>query len=167
MTLLLNDRACADAVLPPPSPAVQRRMLATVHAMGALIQPLNSAAPMLQGCLVVPLAGVVLAGTACARPLLFAECGVLARATRHDVIILRHDALRGTTFDIKLRSEPRWFRRYLAKPVQNGVRMAPDVGTGPVFHATAFGLETLDNRAESGIHPRASHRIASAFLVEA
>lgn len=167
MTLLLNDRAYADAILPPVSPAVQRRMLTTVHAMGALIQPPNSAAPMLQGCLVLPFAGMVLAGTACARPLLFAECDALARATHHDVIILRYVALRGTTFDIKLKSEPRWFRRYLATPVQNGVRMAPDIGTGPVFHATAFGLKTLDNRVASSIHPRASRRIASACLVEA
>jgi hypothetical protein len=167
MTLILNDRAYADAILPPPSPAVQRRMLATAHAMGVLIQPPSSVAPMLQACLVLPFAGMVLAGTACARPLLFAECDTLARATRHDVIILRHDALRGTTFDIKLRSEPRWFRRYLATSVENGVRMAPDIGTGPVFHTSAFGLETLDNRVASDLPPQTARRTASACLVEA
>lgn len=166
MTLLLNDRACADAILPPPSPAVQRRMLATVHAMGALVQQ-PGAAPMLQGCLVLPFPEIVLAGTACARPLLFTECDVLARATRHDVIILRHDPLRGTTFDIKLRSEAHWFRRYLATPVENGVRLSSDIGMSPVLRATAFGLEILENRDASGIPPRASRRTASARLVEA
>ncbi|AQR72865.1 hypothetical protein [Sphingomonas sp. LM7] len=167
MKLNLNDRTCSDDVLPHPSPTVQRRMLATVHTMGALIHPPGSAGPKLQGCLVLPLAGIILAGTACARPLLFAEYDALARATNHDVIILRHDTLRGTTFDIKLRSEPRWYRRYLGTPVENGMRMAPDIGAGPVLRATAFGLEILDNRAASDMPPRMSRRIASACLVEA
>jgi hypothetical protein len=167
MTLLPNDRACAGAILPLPSPAVKRRMLTIAHAMGALIQKPGGADPMLQGCLVLPFAGMVLAGTACARPLLFAECDDLARATSHDVIILRHDALRGTTFDIKLGSESRWFRRYLGKPVEHGVRMAPDIGTGPVLRAAAFGLEVLGDGTAAEVPLRAAHRITSSRLAEA
>jgi len=167
MTLLLNDRACAGAILPPPSPAVLRRTLTIAHAIGALIQKPGGVDPMLQGCLVLPLAKMILAGTACARSLLFEECDALARATSHDVIILRHDALRGTTFDIKLRSEPRWFRRYLGTPVGDGMRMAPDIGTGPVLLATAFGLEVLGDGTAAEVPLRAAHRITSSRLVEA
>src|SRR5947208_3289172 len=80
----------------------------------------------LQGCLALPFAAIVLAGTACARPLLFAECDALAHYTGHDVVVLRYDALRDVTFDIKLKSEPCWLRRYLATPVDGGLRMVPD-----------------------------------------
>lgn len=164
MTLKLNDRDRASAILPHPSPAVQRQMLATVHAMEALIFQYGSANPKLQGCLVLPFAGIVLAGTACARPLLFAECDALTTATCHDVVILRHDALRGTTFDLKLRSQRRWFRRYLATPVEGGVRMAPDIGSGMVLRATAFGLEAQDDRNATNIHSYEALRTASCVV---
>jgi hypothetical protein len=167
MTLLLSGRACADAILPPSSPAVQRRMLATVHAMGALIRQAGSADPKLQGCLALPFAAIVLAGTACARPLLFAECDALAHYTGHDVIVLRYDALQGATFDIKLKSEPCWLRRYLATPVDGGLRMVPDIGIGPVLRASAFGLGTEKAGAASNMPPLTAPRVASPCLVEA
>lgn len=166
MTSKLNDCDRASALLPHPSPAVQRRMLATVHATGALILRSGSANPELQGCLVLPFARIVMAGTACARPLLFAECDALTTATCHDVIILRHDALRGTTFDIKLRSQRRWFRRYLATPVEGGVRMAPGIGGGVVLRATAFGLEAQDAPNAINLHSREVLRTPS-YVAEA
>ena len=167
MPWLPNPRAHAESIMPCPSPAVQRRMLAIVHAMGGLIQQAGSANPKLHGCLILPLGGMMLAGTACARPLLFSECDVLAREATCDLVVLRHDALRGTTFDIKLTSGSRWFRRYLATPIEGSVRMKAAIGIGPVFRASALGLEMMSDGEVSEPSPLMGQRAASSCLVEA
>lgn len=167
MQLTLNNRRLAYPILPPSSPAVQRRVLATVHDIGALIGQTADSNPALKGCVMLPLANIVLAGTACARPQLFAEYDALAQASAHDLIVLRHDALRGTTFDIKLRAQPRWLRRYLATPVEFGLQMAPDVGIGPVLRVTAFGIMTVEEQAVPSIPSPMTRSTAPAHLVEA
>jgi hypothetical protein len=159
MTLLLSEPPRAGAaIMPPVGPAVQRRMLATARAIGGLIDPDPARAnPRLQGCLAAPTAGILLTGSACQRPHLFAELDTLTRETIWDIIVLRYDALRGrVTYDIKLQSRPQWLRCYTAQPIRDGLQLVPDTSAGPVLTASALGLEFSapgTHFAESASHP--------------
>jgi len=117
-----------ELLLPPAGPAVERRMRALLGHMGVLDDAtLAEGACRESGCLVVPRAGLFLAGTACPRSLLIEECQVLAQAIGLDVVVLRYDAPRGVTFDVKLRGESKWRSNHVAGSAHDElVLLAPD-----------------------------------------
>lgn len=143
MTMMMLERPVADApILPPASNAVTTRVHAFANAIGGLVDPTAAARnPMLLGCVVMPYAGLVLAGTACRRPLLFREGDGVARHSRLDFVLLRFDAERGVTFDIRLQRQPEWLCHYVACHCDGDLWLVPEVGTGPFLRATAWSLE--------------------------
>lgn len=143
MTIMLMQRPIADACsLPPTSNAVAARMNAFAAAIGGLVDTAAAARdPMLAGCVVMPYASLALAGTACRRPLLFREGEGLACYSRLDLVLLRFDAGRGVTFDVRLQQQPGWLCHYVAWRCDGDLWLVPEVGTGPFLRATPGGLE--------------------------
>lgn len=146
MTIMLMQRPIADACsLPPTSNAVAARMDAFAAAIGGLVDTAAPARdPVLSGCVVMPYASLVLAGTACRRPLLFREGDGVARHSRLDLVLLRFDAGRGATFDIRLQQQPGWLCHYVAWRRDGDLWLVPEAGTGPFLRATPWGLEIED-----------------------
>ena len=146
MTMMLLERPIAAApLLPPTNQVVKNRMCALAGAIGGLVDPAPGARyPNLAGCLVMPYAGLLLAGTACRRPLLFPEGDVLYAVTGLDVILVRHDADRGTTYDLRLNGQPGWLYRYQAWQMEGDLWLVPDAGSTSSIRATAWGLEVCE-----------------------
>jgi hypothetical protein len=140
--MLLERPVAGASLLPPTSCAVALRVHAFTGAIGGLIDTSAAARdPMLTGCLVMPYAGLVVAGTACARPLLFREGEGLARYSRQELVLLRFDAERGVTFDIRMQQRPEWLCHYVAWRRDGDLWLLPKVGTEPFLRATPWGLE--------------------------
>jgi hypothetical protein len=146
MTMMLLERPiAAEPLLPPTNQVVKNRMCALAGAIGGLVDPAPGARDAkLAGCLLMPYAGLLLAGTSCRRPLLFPEGETLHTITGVDVILVRHDADRGTTYDLRLNGQTGWLCRYQAWQMEGGLWLVPDAGTAPSVRTTAWGLEVGD-----------------------
>ena len=143
MTMMLLERPlAAEPLLPLTSQAVKNRMLALAGAIGGPVDPAPAARePRLAGCLAMPFANLLLAGTSCRRPLLFPEGAALSSITDLNLILVRHDAERGTTYDLRLNGQKGWLCRYQAWQIEGDLWLVPDAGTTPSVRVTAWGLE--------------------------
>lgn len=131
-----------EPVLPPSTQRVANRHEAFVQAVGAMID--SHAAKrngLLTGCAVARFADLVMAATSLDRPLLYPECTLIAHSSRSDMILQRFDAVRGSSFDILLRSSENWLCRYLAWRRRDGhLWLIPTAAKGPYVQATGWGL---------------------------
>ncbi|MEW9853900.1 hypothetical protein [Novosphingobium sp. M1R2S20] len=144
-TMLLERPVAGASLLPPTSRAVALRVHAFAGAIGGLVDTTAAARdPMFAGSVVMPYAGLVVAGTACRRPLIFREGDAVARHSRLDLGLLRFDAERGVTFDIRLQQRSEWLCHYVAWRRDGDLWLVPEVGTGPFIRVTAWGLEIED-----------------------
>lgn len=162
MTIMLKQRPIADACsLPPTNNAVAARMNAFAAAVDGLVDTAAAVRdPMFGGCVVMPYAGLVLAGTACRRPLLFREGEGLARYSRLDLVLLRYDAdHRGVTFDIRLQQRPDWLCHYVAWRLDGDLWLIPAVGAGSFVRVTAWGLDIEVEPPFASMKERASGTI--------
>ncbi|WP_191993014.1 hypothetical protein [Sphingomonas parva] len=143
MTKLLLERSTAPMpLIPVAGQVVRNRMCALVGAIGGLVDPMPGARdPVLAGCLMMPYAGIIVAGTPCRRPLLFPEGEALHSRTGFELILVRHDADRGTTYDIRLQCLSGWLCRYEAWQMDGDLWLVPDAGATPAIRATPWGLE--------------------------
>lgn len=144
MTMMLLERpiVAAEPLLPHISQAVKNRMCALAAAIGGRMDPTPGAmTPELTGCLTMPNAGLLVAGTSCRRPLLFPEGEALYARSGLEVILVRHDVVRGTTYDLLLHDHAGWLCRYQAWQMEGDLWLVPGVGTAPSVRATASGVE--------------------------
>jgi hypothetical protein len=112
--------------------------------------------PKLCGCLLMPQADLLIAGTACRRPLLFAEAERIAQYSRHDLILLRYDAERGTTFDLYLQSVGAWLACFHASRRGDDLWFVADADRMPMVRAGRYGLELHpDTRGADALRERA------------
>ncbi|MEA1015323.1 hypothetical protein [Sphingosinicella sp. LY1275] len=95
----------------------------------------------LSGCLLMPQADLLIAGTACHRPLLFAEAERIAQYSRHDLILLRYDAERGTTVDLYLQSVGGWLACFRTSRRGDDLWLVADDDRMPMVRAGMYGLE--------------------------
>lgn len=76
--------------VPVPNRTVQNLMLATATAFGEVVETEPGRFdPLLEGCFVLTKTGILLAGTACRRPLVMPEFATLCAATGRDGIMVR------------------------------------------------------------------------------
>jgi hypothetical protein len=146
MNILLMRRPILGAEpLPTPSWPVLRRMEALAAAIDGPIDPApGTRDPRFVGCLLLWQADLLIAGTSCRRPLVFAEAERLAQYSGRDLVLLRYDADRGTTFDLYLQTRAAWLVRYQAWRRDGDLWFVPDVTTAPFVRAGMFGLELED-----------------------
>lgn len=157
MTTMLLERPTVDApILPPTSQAVLHRVRAVAAAIGGLIDPAASIRqPLLEGCLVMPYAGLAIAGTACRRPLLVDEGEAIVRQTGLDLVLVRYDVDSGVTFDIRLTQTSGWLWNYVASRAEGGdLWFVPQARGSVMIQPTAWGLEVADDRALSDADER-------------
>lgn len=157
VTTMLMRRPILDAeALPMPSWPVMRRMGALAAAIdGPIDVGPGDRDPKLAGCLLLWQADLLIAGTACRRPLVFAEAERLAQYSGRDLALLRYDAERGTTFDLFLQSRADWLVRYQAWRRDGDLWLIPDAGHGPFVRAGIFGPELEDAAPFAGAEDRA------------
>ena len=107
------------------------------------------------GCFENPDAGVIATATALQRPLLFAECEVLANFARKDLVLLRFDALEGVSFDLLLEGSYQWLCHYLAwRRAGDALWLVPAHTEGPFFRLSESGLETFQGAPYENGHER-------------
>jgi len=100
---------------------------------------------LLSQCYVAPCAQFVMVATCCDRPLLYREGELIGDATGHDVILLRFDADRGTSFDILRCGSKQWLCRYLTwRRVDGDLWLIPPAGNAPYIRVCASGLEQVE-----------------------
>ncbi|MXO67182.1 hypothetical protein [Altericroceibacterium endophyticum] len=138
-SMTLNHPFVGEPIVPFVSHPVQRRIQKCTMAIGAMIHTRRE--PWLAGCAVAPFAGFVMTGTSCNRPLLLPEGRALAELTGHDALLLRHDAIRGTSFDMLLRDHEDWLFGYVAwRRRGSELWLIPTAGEGAFIRATGRGL---------------------------
>jgi hypothetical protein len=139
--LITNLHAQAAPVMPFTTRRVQVEMHTFAHKLGAYIDKGAAKADRrLEGTIVMPIADLVLAGTSCLKIEMTEECEALAAITHHDVVLLRHDAVRGTTFDVFLQSTGYWMTGRLAWQRDGDLWLVPEVGFANCIRVTAAGL---------------------------
>ena len=97
--------------------------------------------PLFAGCLLMWQADLLLVGTSCRRPLVFAEAERLAEYSGRDLVMLRYDAERGTTVDLYLQSRADWLVRYQTWRQGGDMWLIPDASDGPFIRADMCGLK--------------------------
>lgn len=124
---------------------VINRMEAAAAAINAVIgRDGNPLDPFLQQSIVIPIANIILAGTNCPPPFYLDRAETMGAATDTDVVLLRFDADKGTTFDILFRGAERWLNRFVAWRRRDGdLWFIPSVGSGLYVQASYKGLEPV------------------------
>lgn len=146
MTMMLLRRPIRDAEsLPTPMWPVMRGMEALAVAIDGPIDIAPEARdPLFVGCLVLSQADLLIAGTSCRRPLVLAKTERLAQYSGRDLVLLRYDPDRGTTFDLYLQIRADWLVRHQAWRPDGDLWLVPDAGHGPFVRAGMFGRELED-----------------------
>jgi hypothetical protein len=131
--------------IPLPSIQVKRLMLATAYLVDGMVETMPEKwHPALEHSLVMPIAGVIVAGTRCARPILLREVRDIVKAVERDAIIVRAtDRTAHATFDIVLNGVERplcAYRLWMAQP--NGCAwLVPGAGEATFVRLDPLGLE--------------------------
>lgn len=133
------------SLLPPASGKVFLRMHMFAGAINGLVDPMAAKRdPILTGCVVMPYAGIALAGTSTRRPLLFREGELLKEHSGLDIVLLRFDVERGASFDILSGALAHWLCRYVVWHDNGETWLVPEKGEGPYVHTTSYGLHFQD-----------------------
>lgn len=146
MTMMTIPPFVGEPLLMPTTHRARSRLKAFLVATGAMID--TGAAQqnaLLAECYVAPFAGFVATATCCGRPLLYPEAQLIAQSIGLDMILLRFDAERGTSFDVLFEGSERWLCCYLAWRRRDGdLWFIPSAGEGPFIRVCAWGLEQID-----------------------
>jgi len=146
MNMMISFRPGADhATGPFTTQRVTNRMEAAACAINAVIgRDGSTLVPIFERSIVMPIANVILAGTGCRCPLYLDSAEKLGAVADKDVIVLRFDADRGTSFDILFNGAGRWLCRYLAWRRRDGdLWLIPSAGDGLYIKASYAGLELM------------------------
>lgn len=124
---------------------VINRMEAAAAAINAVIGGHESTLdPFLQQSIVMPIANIILAGTGCRHPFYLDRAETMGAAAGRDVVLLRFDADRGTTFDIRFHDADRWLCGFVGWRRRDGdLWLIPSLGSGLYIRASHKGLEPV------------------------
>lgn len=132
----------APVLIPYASDRVDRWVAAVAQAIAGLIDTSPSGGGLLANTTVMPFAGIVLAGTNCARPMMRPECHQIVEHTGMDVVLLRLDPDRGVTFDVVLSQPARDLLHCRAWRRGDGdLWLLPDAADGPYLRLSAWGID--------------------------
>jgi len=131
--------------IPPQCVQVRRLMLATTYLVDGMVETMPEKwHPALENSLVMPLAGIIVAGTRCSRPLLTREVRDIAKAVERNAIIVRAaDTAAHATFDVVLHGVERPFcgyRLWMPQPV-GCAWLIPTAGEKTYVRLDLLGLE--------------------------
>ncbi|QHL91625.1 hypothetical protein GVO57_13495 [Sphingomonas changnyeongensis] len=141
---------CQQAFAPAPTPRKLVRRLMDAAALtigGPVLRDAGIEDPRLANCLIMPLARLLICGTACHAPLLHYEAGMLQKLIDLDALIVRPDAGHEAVFDIRLRGDGAWhcgYRLWL-ETADAGVWLVPPEGQGRCFLIGKQGIEASDH----------------------
>lgn len=124
---------------------VINRMEAAASAINAVIGKDGSTLdPFLQQSIVMPIPNILLAGTGCPHPFYLERAETMGAATGRDVLLLRFDADKGTTFDVRFHDADRWLCRFVAwRRCDGDLWLIPSAGSGLYIRASYKGLEPV------------------------
>lgn len=127
-------------LLPPTRPMVRDRLLEVATLIGGpLVRPAADHQAM-TACVLLPQAGLLLVGTACRAPLLRPESFVVGKLMELTVLLLRFDAERGISLDIKLADRSDWLCNYTVQGGRNGLSLIPPREGQPLLRLSGDGL---------------------------
>lgn len=132
--------------IPEPFIQVRRLMLATSMLIeGCLDTEPEHFHPHLRNCFLAPQAGIIIAGTRCARPLMTREIVNVGKAVERDALIVRlgDDAGGRVTFDIHQSGNPKMmlaYRLWMPQPV-GPAWLVPTAGEGAFVRFDPDGLD--------------------------
>ena len=131
--------------IPAPREKVRLLMLATSVVVEGLVDPEPGRIdPRLANCLYMNQAGVIIAGTACRRPLMLREAVDISTAAELDVLVVRNDERDAyATFDLKLTSVDGMlcgYRMWMPTPT-GSAWLIPTAGDEQHVRITPLGLE--------------------------
>jgi hypothetical protein len=131
------------SILPRNLQRLTARHEALLQAIGATIDHgTESENPLLRGCAVAPYAGFAVAATSLRRPLLFAECNLIAEMTGNSMLLMRFDADKGVSFDVLLGGSRKRLCHHLAWRTHDGpLWLIPTAGKGPHVQASGWSLD--------------------------
>lgn len=133
--------------LPPVPTHVRRLMLATTCVVDGFVQDTpEDWHPALEHSMVMPLAGIILVGTRCGRPMMVREVANIAKAVHRDAIIVRaSDAPKHATYDVLLHgvAKPCLAYRLWVAPLSGTTWLIPSGGETSYIRLGTFGLEVM------------------------
>ncbi len=155
-TMTFERPFVGEPLLAPTLHRVKERGKALIRATGARTDPHAALGnPVLAECLVAPDAGFAVALTCCNRPLVFPEGEFISQASGYDMVLLRFDPIRGTSFDILFNGGRIWFCHHLAWRRRDGdLWFIPSATAGPFIRACNFGLVPEEAPPFDGIGER-------------
>lgn len=128
------------ALFTPSTQRVANRLKSFVGAIGA--DRHMAGGGILLNTIVLPGAGIALAGTNCRRPLYQRECQEVAEMTGLDVSLLRFDADKGACFDVFMTQPDRTLCNYVAwRTVIGGQWLIPQASDDAWLFVTPSGIE--------------------------
>ena len=134
--------------IPPVPEQLQRLMLATTLMIDGHVEPMPERwHPALENSLVMPLAGLIVVGTRCARPLMIREIQNIANAVgRHAIIVRASDTPKHATFDAILHGVNKPFLGYRLwiAPLSGSTWLVPSAGESTHIRLGTFGLEVIN-----------------------
>ena len=134
--------------IPPVPEQLQRLMLATTLMVDGHVEPMPERwHPALEHSLVMPLAGLILVGTRCARPLMIREVQKIANAVERDAVIVRaSDTPKHATYDVLMHGVNKPFLGYQLwiAPLSGSTWLIPSAGETTHIRLGAFGLEVIN-----------------------
>lgn len=134
--------------VPEPRAKVKRLMIATSVVIEGLVdhQP-GRTDPRLANCLYMNQAGVIIAGTACRRPMMLREAADISAAADQDVLVVRPDESTAyATFDLKRADFDTMlcgYRMWMTWPSESAW-LIPTAGEMEHVRMTPVGLEVHD-----------------------
>ena len=138
----VRRRILGASPLPRPRSAIHHRMIKIAAAVGGVVDLAPGRYdPLLDGCLLLPQAQLVIAATACLRPLLADEARKLIEATGYDLLLLRFNAYE-IDYDLLVSDHEGWLERYTSRTGENGLEFVGDTPRSPIVRASIWGLMT-------------------------
>ena len=133
--------------IPPAPEHLRRLMLATTIMVDGHVEPMPERwHPALENSLVMPLAGLILVGTRCVRPLMIREIQNIANAVGRDALIVRaSDTPKHATYDVLLQgvNKPLLGYRLWIAPLSGSTWLIPSGGETTHIRLGTFGLEFI------------------------
>lgn len=133
--------------IPPAPEQLRRLMLATTIMVDGHVEPMPERwHPALENSLVMPLAGLILVGTRCVRPLMIREIQNIVNAVGRDALIVRaSDTPKHATYDVLLQGVNKPFLGYRLwiAPLSGSTWLVPSAGETTHIRLGTFGLEVI------------------------
>lgn len=151
--------ACFDErqpLLPRPSNVVKSQVFGLARLLDSQVELSPAGRALIDaGCVYMPLAGLVILGTSCARPLLRDEADQVGQLLSCDILLLRCEAGQGFSLDVRFTHKDGWHTSYLPWMSQEQLWLVPsDPALNPIevagglFERAHFPFEGAQARSD-------------------